>query len=278
MRLTVLGKSPAWQDAGGACSGYLVEAEGVALVVDCGNGVFAKLRERIDYTEVDAVAITHMHADHFFDLFPYSYGLLLTPRQQPVPVAGWPGTQHPARPRLIAPVGAGAILRSIASSWGDEALVESAFHLEEYDRGGSIEVGPLTLTFAEVPHYILTFAIDVRHADGRRITFGADCCPNDALVEFAARHRPPGDRGHAAAAGANRDPGPSDALGGRRPRPPRRRRAGAPHATCRTSWTRNGSRPRAPRDSERRWPWRLTAPRSRSEPRGCAPGSLKSSA
>ncbi len=185
MRLTVLGKSPAWQDSGGACSGYLVEADGVALVVDCGNGVFAKLRERIDYTEVDAVAVTHMHADHFFDLFPYSYGLLLTPRQQPVPVAGWPGTQHPARPRLIAPVGAGAILRSIASAWGDEALVESAFHLEEYDRGGSVEVGPLTLTFAEVPHYILTFAIDVRHADGRRITFGADCCPNDALVEFA---------------------------------------------------------------------------------------------
>ena len=28
MRITVLGKSPAWQDAGGACSGYLVEHEG----------------------------------------------------------------------------------------------------------------------------------------------------------------------------------------------------------------------------------------------------------
>jgi len=26
MKLTVLGKSPAWTDAGGACSGYLVEA------------------------------------------------------------------------------------------------------------------------------------------------------------------------------------------------------------------------------------------------------------
>ena len=93
----VLGKSPAWQDAGRRrCSGYLSRRAGAALVVDCGNGVFAKLRERIDYTEVDAVAITHMHADHFFDLFPFAYGLLLTPRQQPVPVAGWPGT--PTRP------------------------------------------------------------------------------------------------------------------------------------------------------------------------------------
>ena len=185
MRLTVLGKSPAWQDAGGACSGYLIEDGDTAVVVDCGNGVFGKLRERIDYTAVDAVAVTHMHADHFFDLFPYAYGLLLTPRQQPVPVAGWPGTASPARPRLIAPVGAGPILRSIASAWGDEALVESAFHLEEYDRGSSVEVGSLTLRFAEVPHYILTFAIEVAASDGRRITFGADCRPNEALVEFA---------------------------------------------------------------------------------------------
>jgi ribonuclease BN (tRNA processing enzyme) len=185
MRLTVLGKSPAWQDAGGACSGYLIEDGDTALVVDCGNGVFAKLRERIDYTDVDAVAVTHMHADHFFDLFPFAYGLLLTPRQQPVPVAGWPGTQHPARPRLIAPVGARHTLRSIASAWGDEALVETAFVLEEYEGRAAVEVGSLTLRFAEVPHYILTFAIEVRGADGGRVTFGADCCPNEELAEFA---------------------------------------------------------------------------------------------
>jgi ribonuclease BN (tRNA processing enzyme) len=185
MRVTVLGKSPAWQDAGGACSGYLVEESGVRLVVDCGNGAFAKLREHTDYTDVDAVAVTHMHADHFFDLFPFSYGLLLAPRQQPVPVAGWPGTPDPARPRLIAPVGAAAALRSISSAWGDEALVESAFRLEEYDGSVPAEVGPFTLRFAEVPHYILTFAIEVSTPNGRRVTFGADCRPNDELVEFA---------------------------------------------------------------------------------------------
>ena len=185
MRVTVLGKSPAWQDAGGACSGYLVEEDGCVLLVDCGNGVFGKLRERVDYTSVDTVVISHMHADHFFDLFPFAYGLLLTPRQQPVPVAGWPGTSDPARPRLITPIGGRAIVRSISSAWGDEALVESAFQLEEYEATSTFQVGPFTLRFAEVPHYILTFAIEVRTQDGKRVTFGADCCPNDALVEFA---------------------------------------------------------------------------------------------
>ena len=57
MRLTVLGKSPSWQDAGGACSGYLVEERDTAVVVDCGNGVFSKLRRFRDYTAVDAVMV-----------------------------------------------------------------------------------------------------------------------------------------------------------------------------------------------------------------------------
>jgi ribonuclease BN (tRNA processing enzyme) len=34
--------------------------------------VFGKLREQLDYTEVDAVIISHLHADHFLDLVPYA--------------------------------------------------------------------------------------------------------------------------------------------------------------------------------------------------------------
>ena len=49
LRITVLGKSPAWQDADGACSGYLVEEDDTCLLLDCGNGVFSKLRRFRDY-------------------------------------------------------------------------------------------------------------------------------------------------------------------------------------------------------------------------------------
>jgi len=186
MKVTVLGKSPAWQDAGGACSGYLLEDGDTTVLLDCGNGVFAKLRERIDYTSVDAVVISHMHADHFIDLVPYAYGLLLTPRQQPVPVAGHPGTDNPARPRLIVPPGGQTTLRSVVGSWGDEELVEQAFLLEEYASDSEVEVGSLTFTFAEVPHFILTHAVSVASSNGAgRFTFSADCRPNEELIEFA---------------------------------------------------------------------------------------------
>src|ERR687889_315508 len=143
MRLTVLGKSPSWQDAGGACSGYLLEEDGTAVVIDCGNGVFGKLRQRMDYVDVDAVVISHLHADHFLDLVPYAYALTYAPRQQPVPVDRWPGTDTPARPRLIVPRGATETFRRVVGAWGNEDLIEKAFELEEYGVDDRLEVGPL---------------------------------------------------------------------------------------------------------------------------------------
>ncbi|MDP9293203.1 MAG: MBL fold metallo-hydrolase [Actinomycetota bacterium] len=186
MRITVLGKSPSWQDAGGACSGYLVEDDGTVLLLDCGNGVFSKLRLFRDYIEVDAVLVSHLHADHFLDLVPYSYALTYAPQQQPVPVAGYPGTDTPARPRLIAPRGARACFRRVVGSWGNADLIENAFDLEEYDDTSTVAVGPLRATFREVPHFTTTYASDFTSTNGSgRFTYGADCRPGPELVEVA---------------------------------------------------------------------------------------------
>ncbi|MDQ4048219.1 MAG: MBL fold metallo-hydrolase [Actinomycetota bacterium] len=186
MRLTVLGKSPAWQDVDGACSGYLLEDEGTTLLLDCGNGVFAKMRRFVDYVDVDAVVLSHLHADHFLDLIPFSYALTYAPRQQPVPVERWPGTEHPARPRLFSPPGARDFFRRVVGAWGNEDLVENAFELEEYEAHTVLEVGPFRIAFRPVPHFIDTYAISVEAANGGgRLAYGADCRPADELVEFA---------------------------------------------------------------------------------------------
>jgi ribonuclease BN (tRNA processing enzyme) len=186
VRITVLGKSPSWQDVDGACSGYLIEEQDTCLLLDCGNGVFSKLRKFRDYVDVDAVVISHLHADHMLDLVPYSYALTYAPRQQPVPVDRWPGTDSPARPRLHAPTGARETFRRVVGAWGNEDLVEKAFDLREYRSSDALEVGPLRIRFHEVPHFMPTHAIEVASADGGgRFTYGADCRPTDALVDFA---------------------------------------------------------------------------------------------
>src|ERR671917_568636 len=178
MRLTVLGKSPSWQDAGGACSGYLLEEDGTAVVIDCGNGVFGKLRQRIDYVDVDAVVISHLHADHFLDLVPFSYALTYAPRQQPVPVDRWPGTDTPACPVLHVPPGARDTFRRVVGAWGNDDLIENAFELREYDQSSELEIGPVRVRFQPVPHFTETFAMLISSTNGSgRIVYGAGARP-----------------------------------------------------------------------------------------------------
>src|SRR5919112_5297540 len=165
MRLTVLGKSPSWQDAGGACSGYMIEDGDTCVLIDCGNGVFSKLRQFRDYTRVDGVVISHLHADHFLDLVPFSYALTYAPRQQPVPVDRWPGVECPACPRLICPRGSRDAFRRIVGTWGNEDLVENAFDLSEYEPSDSPTVGSLRFSFHEVPHFVDTFAIAIESTE-----------------------------------------------------------------------------------------------------------------
>lgn len=185
LRITVLGKSPSWQDAGGACSGYLIEHDGASLLLDCGNGVLGKLRRYRDYVALDAVVISHLHADHVLDLVPFACGLTYAPRQQPVAVDRWPGTDRPARPLLHAPAGAAEAFRRLVAACGHrEGLIEDAFELHEYGPDQELALGGLRVRFQVVPHFLPTRAIEVA-ADGGRFTFGADCRPNDELIEFA---------------------------------------------------------------------------------------------
>ena len=118
MRITVLGKSPSWQDADGACSGYLVEEDGYHLLLDCGNGVFSKLRRFVDYVDVDAVVISHLHADHFLDLVPYATRSPTRRASSPCRSARWPGTDRPARPALHVPAGRAPSCSAASSARG----------------------------------------------------------------------------------------------------------------------------------------------------------------
>jgi ribonuclease BN (tRNA processing enzyme) len=173
VRITVLGKSPAWQDADGACSGYLVEGGGQRLLLDCGPGVFAKLRRFVDYLEIDAVVISHLHADHILDLVPFASGLRYTPRG------------HLARPRLLAPPGAPAQLAALCTATGMSAEhIETAFAVSVYDPVHTTAIGGLQVRFTAVPHFVPCHAVEL--ADGAaRFTFSADCGPNDAVCELA---------------------------------------------------------------------------------------------
>ena len=176
MLLTVLGKSPAWSDAGGACSGYLVREEETVILLDCGNGVFGKLRARLDYREVDAVVISHLHGDHVLDLVPFAYALTLGPG----------GRRRGSKPRLIAPLGAEAFFRRLTGTWEDDELILDAFAIEEYEPGSEHEVAGISVRTHAVPHIGATHALELTSPAGERLVFGADGRYSEELIAAAA--------------------------------------------------------------------------------------------
>jgi ribonuclease BN (tRNA processing enzyme) len=175
VRLTVLGKSPSWQDSDGACSGYLAELGELALLIDCGNSVFAKLRRHAAYERVEAVVISHVHADHVLDLVPFAYALTYGPRLRSSP------------PQLHVPPGGRDALRRLCGSWGSETLIDDAFELSEYAPAAELAIGSARLRFQALPHYVPSHAVELRAAGAAaRLVISADCGPNEALATFAS--------------------------------------------------------------------------------------------
>jgi ribonuclease BN (tRNA processing enzyme) len=70
MRLTVVGCSGSMPGPDSAASCYLLEADGFRLVVDLGNGALGGLQRYTALSRIDAVALSHLHADHCLDMCP----------------------------------------------------------------------------------------------------------------------------------------------------------------------------------------------------------------
>ncbi len=69
IELTILGNYGPYATAQGACSGYVINADGYQIMLDCGHGAFSKLQKYADYTTLGILVITHLHPDHYSDIY-----------------------------------------------------------------------------------------------------------------------------------------------------------------------------------------------------------------
>ena len=95
MRLTIIGCSGSFPGPDSPASCYLVEAEGFRLLVDLGSGALGVLQRYARLDEIDAIWISHLHADHCLDLCCYSVARTWHPDG---PRPGYRSTGRPRRP------------------------------------------------------------------------------------------------------------------------------------------------------------------------------------
>jgi ribonuclease BN (tRNA processing enzyme) len=175
VRMRVVGSSPSVQRPGRACSSYLLRSRDAAVLLDIGSGALGNLHTAIDYPQLDAVIVSHMHADHFLDLIPLRYGLKYGP------------LLRDGRMPLWLPPGGIAILRTIASAFANEGpndFLDEVFEVREYDPALPLEINDMRLTFRQTRHYIDTFAMRAERGSSS-IVYSSDTAPCDSVVELA---------------------------------------------------------------------------------------------
>lgn len=148
---------------------YLIETGDFRLLLDLGSGALGALQQYAELADIDAVCLSHLHADHCLDMCGYSVFR----------------NYHPDGSLPTVPVYApGGAAGRLSRALGSEHLgMTDAFTFSEL-RPGQIEIGPLRITTRHMNHPVETFGFRVEH-DGQVLAYSADTGPTDELVALA---------------------------------------------------------------------------------------------
>ncbi len=154
MRLVVLGCAGSYPSADSACASYLVQADDEAgrtwsVLLDLGNGAVGPLQRYWNVRDIDAIAISHLHADHVADTAVLSVARRYRPegRLPAVPLWGPPGTA--------------ARLMELGGSDDPAAGPDEQFDVRTWDPAVPVVVGPMTLTPVAMNHSLPCFGVRV---------------------------------------------------------------------------------------------------------------------
>lgn len=157
------------------CSSYLVESSKSAVLLDCGFGSFESLSALRPDVQLDAILLSHAHADHVADLSSFLGS----------------GALWRATPRLIA--SRPTIEQAL------DATMRGSVAIDYVHDGEHVITDAFEAEFSTTSHQIPTLAVQVT-MDGSRVVYSADTgpqwsspatfrAPNVAIVECTFEER-----------------------------------------------------------------------------------------
>ena len=172
MRLTILGSSGGYSGPNNPTSGFFLETGGARLWIDAGHGTFSALQRVVDYTRLDAVLVSHVHADHCVDL--YALNIALRFHEQGV-----------LKLPLYCPL---EVWERVPMLLGDSAEAIEGFH-KTFDfhpiaAGETVEVAGSRASFLRTDHPNYCLAMRLETEEGI-LTYSADTGPGADLAGFA---------------------------------------------------------------------------------------------
>lgn len=177
-KFTVVGCGTVVPEADRGCSAYLLEADPVRVLLDCGPGTMRSLaRIGAAWGEITHVWISHFHTDHIGELpallFALKWGLLPETRETPLAIWG--------------PRGLRDRLEAFAAATGDHVLAPG-FPVEVREVAPGVALpfaGELELRTLKTPHTDESLAVRFE-GRGVSVVYTGDSGPAAPLGEFAS--------------------------------------------------------------------------------------------
>jgi ribonuclease BN (tRNA processing enzyme) len=176
MTLTCIGTGTAVPEPDRVCSGYLLEVDGLRILLDCGGGVVHSMaRLGIRWQEITHLLLTHFHNDHIGDV--------------PLLFFAWKHGMRPSRSRplhVIGPQGTRRLVARMADVFGGH-LDEPGFeiHWDEVEGRRELRLSDSVRLGAQRTRHTENSVAWRLDAHGRSICYTGDTGPDRDLAVFA---------------------------------------------------------------------------------------------
>lgn len=169
MKLTILGNRSPYPTEFSGGSSYLLQEEGQNILLDIGPDTLGNLQKIIPCYKLDAVVISHLHLDHFLDLLPLHYAIMLAIKN---------GQREDAL-AVYLPFTESSELDFIRAKVGEE------FHLQEISADTQLQLGTFNFEFHMTDHSKECLGMKVSNGESS-LGYTADTASDDELIDFFA--------------------------------------------------------------------------------------------
>ena len=171
MKLTILGTMSPYSKPNSACPAYLIETDKARILLDCGSGShrFFDMQNKLEGLNI---VISHLHRDHYNDLFNYQYSSFVLHRQNKI-----------SKPiNIYLPT----LPQQIVQDIKQECHAFCCYY--PISQHQELEIGDLKINFMKTEHSreVDTYAIKITEGD-QVLTYTADMSfsAKDKISEFA---------------------------------------------------------------------------------------------
>jgi ribonuclease BN (tRNA processing enzyme) len=182
MQLVVLGSGTSVFHPRRTSAGFWLQTEQGSLLLDCSADAPHRMAaENLDWPNLDAIWISHLHLDHCGGLAPFLFGIKWSPgmgaRTKPLKIIGCEGVEK--------------LVRAIDDAHAYE-LFEQPFPLEfqeiaAHEKLASFEmIAGLETHAISTPHRAESLALRVIDSNGAKLVYSSDTGYSESLARFAA--------------------------------------------------------------------------------------------